>query len=688
MAADTESEAETALPRRLATIVAIDAAGYSHQSEIDEATAVREITALGQRIRASAAARKGRVFNTAGDGFMLEFPSALAAVAAAEEVQSVDRVPLRIGVHIGEVHEAPGGDLLGKGVNVAARLMQMAEPGRIVVSGEVKRDLPAEIAARLHSGGTIRLKKMNERVQVHQLGSPWSRPRSVPRQWILAGVGALVLIVGAWFGAQSLLRPGSHAIAILEFGALDPDLRGFTTGLADRLIGAMSASDLLAVPAGAVAGEDRIAAAARAGATFVLDGSVRPDGQDLLVSARLIDTRGNIALWSREYRRTAAERSYMQEQIAFDVGRVLRCALVSLESNARVDAAVLAVFMRACQSGGAGAGVTTEEGYQAARQVTERAPRFSRGWSMRGRIAAQRASRGMSPEAETYAADAREAAARARRLDRSNGESYLIEAALLPLPDWRGRQALIAQALRVEPDLAAAHDAQAQLYIEVGRARDSLLASERAIALEPLNGDYQFWLAFPLNAAGQYEAAQEHNERLYRIWPNSPPAWWGRLMTFTFTGDAGQALRMIDEIDSEPQAIQQFLREPGLTRWRALVRARQSGNSSQMRREALALRELQPQFGSVAVGSALAVTGEVDAAFSLAEGYLQRRGVDPAPLFLPSWENVRRDPRFMDLIKDTGLIQYWRETGVWADFCREPDLPYDCEAEAERVLPL
>src|SRR5690606_18778459 len=135
------------------------------------------------------------------------------------------------------------------------------------------------------------------------------------------------------------------------------------------------------------AGEDRIAAAARAGAAFVLAGSARTAGDDLLVNARLIDTRGNVAIWSKEYTRTAIERNYMQEQIAFDVARILRCALVSLEPQAGVDAATLAVFMRACQSRGGG-DLTAEEGYQAARQVTERAPRFSRGWSIRGLIAA------------------------------------------------------------------------------------------------------------------------------------------------------------------------------------------------------------------------------------------------------------------------------------------------------------
>jgi tetratricopeptide (TPR) repeat protein len=307
---------------------------------------------------------------------------------------------------------------------------------------------------------------------------------------------------------------------------------------------------------------------------------------------------------------------------------------------------------------------------------------------MRGRTAAEMTSWDLPPEeAEAYAAEARHAAATARRLDPSNGESYLIEAALLPQSDWRGRQALITQALQAEPNLAAAHDAQASLYVEVGRAREALRSLERAIAIEPLNGDYQGWLSFPLNATGNYEAAQENNDRLYRIWPDAPGAWWGRLMTFTFSGDPAGALPMLNNIESAPDGIRQRLREPGLTRWRALVTARRSGDPASIRRAALALRELRPQFGSVTVGSALSIAGEVDAAFELGEGFLQVSD-DTSSFFLPSWSNVRRDPRFMDMIRDTGLIQYWRETGRWPDFCAEPDLPYDCEQEAARVLPL
>jgi len=684
--ADEADKAGASPLRRLATIVAIDAAGYSRQSETDEATAVREITALGERIRASAASRKGRVFNTAGDGFMLEFPSVSAAVAAAEEVQAVDRVPLRIGVHIGEVHETPAGDLLGRGVNIAARLMQAGEPGAIIISGDAKRALASDVAARLTRRGVIQLDKMSERIETFALGSPWRRPRAPPLRWVLGGAGALVLLAAGWFALQAL-RPQSQAIAVLEFRALEPNLESFTAGLADRLIGAVSAGDMQAVHTDAAAADDRVTAAARTGAAFVLDGTARADGQDLLVNARLIDTRGNIAVWTNEYRRGAGEQNYLQEEIAFDAARVLRCALISLEPHVRVDAATLAVFMRACQSRGRSA-FTTEEGYQAAKQVTQAVPRFSHGWSMLGSIAAEMSLSGpLSEQTKVFATEAREAAERSSRLDRTNGERYLIEAMLSPPGDWRGRQALITRALDTEPSLAAAHAAQAEFYAAIGRSRAALQSLERAIAIEPLNARYQSLRTPMLNAVGRHDEAQQNNDRLYRIWPHSPDAWWNRFMNASYNGDPAEALRMLEDVTAGQGVARGRLREPELSRWRAFLLARQARDPARMRRAALAMRDLIPGFPRTSVAAALSLSGEVDAALTIAAGML-RVGYGPSSVFLPPWRNLRRDPRFMDLIGDTGLIQYWRETGGWPDFCGEPDLPYNCEAQAEQTLTL
>src|ERR1043165_6087909 len=131
MAEDTQS-------RRLTTIVALDVAGYSARTEADEARSAGEVAALRAVIDEIGGRRGGRVFNTAGDGFMLEFGSSLAAVEPAFALAERCEPKVRIGVHLGDVVVQPNGDLLGHGVNVAARLMARSEPGSALVSAGVR----------------------------------------------------------------------------------------------------------------------------------------------------------------------------------------------------------------------------------------------------------------------------------------------------------------------------------------------------------------------------------------------------------------------------------------------------------------------------------------------------------------------------------------------------------------------
>ena len=105
--------------RRLTTIVALDVAGYSARTETDEARTTAEVAALRRVIEGIATAQGGRVFNTAGDGFMLEFGSSLGAVEAAFALADKCEPKVRVGVHLGDVVVQPNGDLLGHGVNVA-----------------------------------------------------------------------------------------------------------------------------------------------------------------------------------------------------------------------------------------------------------------------------------------------------------------------------------------------------------------------------------------------------------------------------------------------------------------------------------------------------------------------------------------------------------------------------------------
>jgi len=141
--------------RKLATIVALDVAGYSARTEADEAKTTAEVAALRKVIEAIAAHHGSRVFNTAGDGFMLEFGSSLAAVQAAFELAEKCEPKVRVGVHLGDVAVQPNGALLGHGVNVAARLMAQSQPGAALVSAAVRQTIRGPVAERLQSRGQL-----------------------------------------------------------------------------------------------------------------------------------------------------------------------------------------------------------------------------------------------------------------------------------------------------------------------------------------------------------------------------------------------------------------------------------------------------------------------------------------------------------------------------------------------------
>ncbi len=159
------------ITRKLATIVALDVAGYSARTEADEAKTTAEVAALHTVIEAIAGRHGGRVFNTAGDGFMLEFGSSLAAVEAAFELAETCEPKVRVGVHLGDVVVQPNGDLLGHGVNVAARLMAKSDPGGALVSTDVRRTIRGPLAERLQSRGLLKLDKMAETIEAFALAA-------------------------------------------------------------------------------------------------------------------------------------------------------------------------------------------------------------------------------------------------------------------------------------------------------------------------------------------------------------------------------------------------------------------------------------------------------------------------------------------------------------------------------------
>ncbi len=200
---------------RLASIVAIDIVGFSTMSEKDQRNAARKVENLRARIQSCAQANGGRLFNTAGDGFMLEFGSAGSALAAIQDIldkRGRGEPPIRVGAHVGDVVVTATDDLLGHGVNVAARLQELAEPGTALVSAEFRSMARTSPSAAFQSRGQKPLDNIEQRVQTFEILSKRQKFARTSRRVGSMAVAAVVL-AGLVYVSPTIYRFGQGAYA-------------------------------------------------------------------------------------------------------------------------------------------------------------------------------------------------------------------------------------------------------------------------------------------------------------------------------------------------------------------------------------------------------------------------------------------------------------------------------------------
>lgn len=308
------------ITRKLATIIALDVAGYSARTEADEARTAAEINALRKVIDAITTKGGGRIFNTAGDGFMLEFASSLAAVEAALELAETCEPKVRVGVHLGDVAVQPNGDLLGHGVNVAARLMAKSDPGTALISASVRQTIRGPLAERLVSRGVMKLDKMAETIEAFSLGSAGTAPLRQPEA-----------------------RIGSHqtrpSLAVLPFINLsdDPEQAYFTDGMMEEITTVLSRMRSIFVIASASTQQYKgKTASAQAvgrdlGVRYVLEGSVRKAASRVRIAVKLIDAADGAQIWAERYDDTLDDVFALQDRVALSVAGVLEPAVHDAE---------------------------------------------------------------------------------------------------------------------------------------------------------------------------------------------------------------------------------------------------------------------------------------------------------------------------------------------------------------------
>jgi TolB-like protein len=512
---------------------------------------------------------------------------------------------------------------------------------------------------------------------------------------------ALVVLAagGLWLGHTAWApRPSATKIAVQPFETIgaSAELRELAAGLTDSLESALSAAKLPMVSrsdAAALRGGDIQPKLAALGVRMLFTGAVESQGQDVVVRVHLEDPGAHAELWSANYTGAANAARPLQAQVAARTTSVLDCAAKGLQSRpGLLTSGQFALFLHACdlaETSGHGA-EDLQSAYamlDAFRQVTRQAPEFSDAHAQLAKHLAfmtiflpEDQNRGLRDEADREAH-------RALQLDPHSADAYVALGLLTPAGQFADREALFNRALAEDPDWPHANGFLANTLRSVGRLEDAAVHYQRAAAVNPDSLDWGDMAAVGQIWIGQTDEAETAVTRLSEDWPKDDRVWASKVGLMAAEARWADVLAELSHSHDHPGAIH----AGELSLLRATYTAMRSGAPADRAKAKDLNLSMSGDPGSAPrIIIDLALLGFLDDAFAQAERYAKSaaaRGDDPAFLFWPGIGAMRRDRRFMPLAAEFGLVQYWQATGRWPDFCRDPNLPYDCKMEAARVAP-
>jgi len=491
---------------------------------------------------------KGRVVKRTGDGILIEFRSVVDAVRCAIEVQNgmvernaglplERRIEFRAGIHLGDVVEESDGDLMGDGVNIAARLEGISKPGAICLSEDAYHQVSSRLDMAITDLGAVQLKNIERPIHVYsvQVGIPAQarqtmamrfakpkfRPVLVP---IVLGVAALMVMgvaaVRHYLGtnppapvvsnATVPAKAGRFSIVVLPFNNLsgDPAQEYLADALTDELTTAIARtvknSFVIARSTAFTYKGKPIEARTignELGVRYMLEGSIQPSGTQVRVNAQLIDTSNGAHLWADKFDTSRADLLQMQDQIVARLGHAIWYELRDVEARrlersptTNADANDLALR---CLSIAANAGWITkqaESGYAFCDQALLIDPNNSRALT--------------SLSARAYMPAA-------------------IGSSVDPKADLQRSYDLIVRAIAADPDYGAAHFVKGMVLGAQGRFDEAIVECEAALALDPtIAGAYQT-MANAYRLKGQFEKSLELVDKAILISPRDRDiAWW------------------------------------------------------------------------------------------------------------------------------------------------------------------
>jgi DNA-binding winged helix-turn-helix (wHTH) protein/tetratricopeptide (TPR) repeat protein/TolB-like protein len=495
---------------------------------------------------------------------------------------------------------------------------------------------------------------------------------AAPRRWPAAAAAIVALLAvaaagwAAWRAAETQAHNGRVEVVQFEPLQAEPALRRYAVGLEDAVARVLSAS-----------GVDtsqrltrRVAGWTPWGAEFRVGGTIDHVGDKYLIDAKVVDRRSGDILWARRFERDAAVAAAFDEEAANAIGDTLYCALWHRTASRRpMTSAVFSLFMNACVERRETGGAAPMKFVELTERIVRAAPDNAYAHSFNAVAHATAAADDLTSVdgADAHARGAEVAARRALQLDPRNGEAYQALAMRYGgQGHWLERERDFQRAIALTPTLPAALNYNVNMLREVGRLQAAAELNRRTIAADPFSASQSGTLAMLRGADGDLPEAQALVERMAKL--NRERALEIRYVIAFWWEDPVKALADLRPYRNLPEKVYACHRA-------YLVRLATAPVGHP-------LRGLPPGCPSDAWGvRMLARQGDVDGAYAMLEAAPEAYR-NPILFFHPAMRAFRRDPRFMQIAYRIGLVDYWRASGRWPDFCAEPDLPYDCRAVA------
>jgi adenylate cyclase len=640
-----------------------DMVGYTASTQADEAGALKLLREQEKLVRPVLKTHQGREIKSTGDGFLVEFDSALRAVQCAIDIHQhlqernsksgVTPIRLRIGVHLGDVEER-GNDIFGDAVNIASRIEPLAAPGGVCISGEVFSQVRNKIPNRLEKLEPKSLKNVRLPIEVYRVALPWEAPQP-PME-----------------GASPI------RLAVLPLGNISPDPKDeyFADGLTEELISALSKIHELRVIARTSVNlykstpKSVSQIGTELGVTSVLEGSVRKAGNRLRITLQLIDTGTQEHLWANVFDRELDDVFAVQTEVAERTAGALRLELVgpereSIRKEPTTNFAAYDLYLRGIH---ALHRTNFHERHGASIKFFEEAirndPGFSQAHSQLANVFIELAGDELAP-GKAFSR-ARELVAKALELDPNSSEAHMARGnlALQFDHDYSVAGTEFKRAISLNPSNAIAHQWYGLFLTAVGRFDDAVREIRTTIELDPLWEWPRYNLSRIQCRTGDYALAIAYAEEERDRQPEDP---WSHICLGLVYADAG---RMTDARREAELSAGSVSKSGEWGKWNLAVLWAQVGKPEEARR---LLRQLvqtsrTKYVNRLWIAAVYAALGEKEKAFE----WLERdngEGANGLVLWHSSsfFDPIRGDSRFRSMLERLNLptdMKYDRGTGA------------------------